>query len=363
MKEILVNIEKNNNNYSILIGKGLKARIGKLIAEYYSGKKIVIITDENVGQLYLSMVLTQLKKQGYQVYNYILPVGEKAKSNKYLKKGYNFLLENEITRDGLIIALGGGVTGDLAGFIAATYMRGIKFIQIPTSLIAQVDSSVGGKTAINHGFGKNLIGAFYHPQLVIIDHQFLQTLPSRHFRNGMAEVIKYALINDKDFFNYLRENSYQIFNLNSEELGYIINKSCQLKVDIVSKDEKDRGKRRHLNFGHTIGHALESIYSDTSDYLHGEAVSLGIYFSSLISRNRGYLSDSKLKEIELILQRYKLPIEPINRLKIEEVWNKIKYDKKRGSRGLSWVLLNDIGESFISEDVHISDLKKLEDLF
>ena len=360
IQQLNVNIDRNEVSYPILIGDNLKGKVGELISQYHKGKKVVIVTDENVGQLYLPLISEQLEASGYDIYKYTLPPGEKAKTNQYLQKGYNYLLKKEFNRDSLIVALGGGVVGDLAGYLAATYMRGIKYIQIPTSLIAQVDSSVGGKTAINHNYGKNLIGSFYHPEMVIIDIEFLKTLPVRHFNNGMAEVIKYALIRDIDFFNYLRENSEEISNLKANKLKYIINASCQHKVNIVNEDEKDKNKRRLLNFGHTIGHALESIFNNREQgYLHGEAVALGMYLSSCLSENKGYLSSTQRSRIEILLKKYNLPVQLKKKVKIESIWEKIKFDKKRGNKGLAWILLDGIGESFICKDIGLKELKGL----
>ena len=333
-------VDLKDRSYPIIIEKGLINRVSKEIIKIYKGKKIFIITDDNVNKYYGGKISEELKHNDFEVKLLSLKPGEETKNFNTLPMIYNELLDFNLTRSDLIIALGGGVIGDLAGFVASTYLRGVDFIQIPTSLLAQVDSSVGGKVAVDLERGKNLVGSFYHPKCVLIDPEVLNTLDNRFFIDGMAEVIKYGCIKDKQFFDYIEkmENKKQL--INSMEL--IIHKCCDIKRQVVENDEKDKGERMLLNFGHTLGHAIEQYYNYTK-YSHGEGVAIGMYAISKISEEKGLTKNGTSQRIKDILVKYNLPYElDIN---IEEILEAINLDKKKLGNNLNVIILNEIGSS------------------
>lgn len=333
-------VDLKDRSYPIIIEKGLINRVSKEIIKVYKGKKIFIITDDNVNKYYGGKISEELKHNDFEVKLLSLKPGEETKNFNTLPMIYNELLDFNLTRSDLIIALGGGVIGDLAGFVASTYLRGVDFIQIPTSLLAQVDSSVGGKVAVDLERGKNLVGSFYHPKCVLIDPEVLNTLDNRFFIDGMAEVIKYGCIKDKQFFDYIEkmENKKQL--INSMEL--IIHKCCDIKRQVVENDEKDKGERMLLNFGHTLGHAIEQYYNYTK-YSHGEGVAIGMYAISKISEEKGLTKNGTSQRIKDILVKYNLPYElDIN---IEEILEAINLDKKKLGNNLNVIILNEIGSS------------------
>ena len=333
-------VDLKDRSYPIIIEKGLINRVSKEIIKVYKGKKIFIITDDNVNKYYGGKIREELKHNDFEVKLLSLKPGEETKNFNTLPMIYNELLDFNLTRSDLIIALGGGVIGDLAGFVASTYLRGVDFIQIPTSLLAQVDSSVGGKVAVDLERGKNLVGSFYHPKCVLIDPEVLNTLDNRFFIDGMAEVIKYGCIKDKQFFDHIEkmENKKQL--INSMEL--IIHKCCDIKRQVVENDEKDKGERMLLNFGHTLGHAIEQYYNYTK-YSHGEGVAIGMYEISKISEEKGLTKKGTSQRIKDILVKYNLPYElDIN---IEEILEAINLDKKKLGNNLNVIILNEIGSS------------------
>ena len=335
-------VDLKDRSYPIIIEKGLINRVSKEIIKVYKGKKIFIITDDNVNKYYGGKISEELKHKDFEVKLLSLKPGEETKNFNTLPMIYNELLDFNLTRSDLIIALGGGVIGDLAGFVASTYLRGVDFIQIPTSLLAQVDSSVGGKVAVDLERGKNLVGSFYHPKCVLIDPEVLNTLDNRFFIDGMAEVIKYGCIKDKQFFDYIEkmENKKQL--INSMEL--IIHKCCDIKRQVVENDEKDKGERMLLNFGHTLGHAIEQYYNYTK-YSHGEGVAIGMYEISKISEEKGLTKKGTSQRIKDILVKYNLPYElDIN---IEEILEAINLDKKKLGNNLNVIILKEIGSSEI----------------
>lgn len=335
-------VDLKDRSYPIIIEKGLINRVSKEIIKVYKGKKIFIITDDNVNKYYGGKISEELKHNDFEVKLLSLKPGEETKNFNTLPMIYNELLDFNLTRSDLIIALGGGVIGDLAGFVASTYLRGVDFIQIPTSLLAQVDSSVGGKVAVDLERGKNLVGSFYHPKCVLIDPEVLNTLDNRFFIDGMAEVIKYGCIKDKQFFDYIEkmENKKQL--INSMEL--IIHKCCDIKRQVVENDEKDKGERMLLNFGHTLGHAIEQYYNYTK-YSHGEGVAIGMYAISKISEEKGLTKNGTSQRIKDILVKYNLPYElDIN---IEEILEAINLDKKKLGNNLNVIILKEIGNSEI----------------
>lgn len=330
-------------SYPILIKKGVIKDIGYEIKRIYNNKRITIITDQNVEKLYGEALIDNLVSFGFEVYVISVEPGENSKSLDILTYVYNQLLDNKMTRKDLIIAFGGGVVGDLAGFVAATFLRGLKYIQIPTSLLAQIDSSIGGKVAVNLLRGKNLVGSFYHPEAVYIDSDILKTLPRKFFYDGMSEVIKYACIKDKDLFCKLREikTELDLFSIIDE----IIYKCCSIKKEIVEKDEKEAGDRMLLNFGHTIGHAVEKAFNYKS-YTHGEAVAVGMYCITRRSEDMGITLKGTSDFIKELLIKYNLPFD-LPKIESSILLEAINIDKKSENDSINMVLLSEIGEGLI----------------
>ena len=334
-------VDLGERSYPIIIEDNLLDRIDEEIQKVFKGNKVFILTDENVNKFYGDRISSKLLEAGYDVRSLALPAGEETKSFFTLPEVYNALLDFNLTRSDLIITLGGGVIGDLGGFVASTYLRGVSFVQIPTSLLAQVDSSVGGKVAVDLEKGKNLVGSFYHPKLVLIDPLVLKTLEKRFLIDGMAEVIKYGCIKDNTLFEYLNDTeAIEVIN----NIGTIIHRCCDIKREVVEKDEKDTGERMLLNFGHTIGHAIEQYYN-YSKYTHGEAVAIGMYNISLISEERGITEEGTSKKIKNILEKYNLPYDMD--IDIENILDTMNLDKKKLGKKLNVILLKKIGESEI----------------
>ncbi|KZY37335.1 3-dehydroquinate synthase, partial [Oleiphilus sp. HI0043] len=302
---IELKVDLGERDYPIFIGEGLLSN-PSLYQPYIAGKKVMLVTNETVGPLYEQQVRQALS--GYEVDSVVLPDGEQYKNWQTLNLIFDALLEKAHSRKTTIVALGGGVIGDMAGFAASAYQRGVDFIQVPTTLLSQVDSSVGGKTAINHPLGKNMIGAFYQPKAVIIDILTLQTLASKEVSAGLAEVIKYGLIRKPEFFDWLEANVEALRSLDSDALTYAIKESCSCKAEVVELDEKEGGLRAILNLGHTFGHAIET-YEGYGSWLHGEAVAAGTVMAAELSRMEGWISDEDVSRISNILLAANLPIE------------------------------------------------------
>ena len=350
MPEVRIRIREQERSYPIYIEQGGRYELGKLLRDWYQGDRVFLVSDHKVNSLYGQEIGQVLEKAGLTAVTYLLPQGEKAKSFSYLEKGYELLLENDFKRDHLILALGGGVVGDLAGFLAATFMRGLPYIQIPTTLLAQVDSSIGGKTAINHRKGKNLIGSFYQPQMVLIDPGFLTTLAPAEFRNGMAEVLKHGLIADQEFASFLLEKRDELLKLKLAELSRMIYYSCRIKAGVVTADEKEQGIRAHLNFGHTIGHALEAV-TGFNKYKHGEAVAVGMIGAARLAQHLNYLEQATVRYIEELLSTYDLPLSFQYAEDTGQIFEYLFYDKKVKANKLRWVLLKGIGSACLAEAV------------
>lgn len=350
--ELKVNLEENS--YPIIIEKGSIKNISRHLKDKFKGKKIAIISDNIVYRIYGDSIKKGLEADGYTVKEIVIPAGEKSKSFSTLPAVYNELLEFKLTRTDIILALGGGVVGDLAGFVASTYLRGVPFIQIPTTLLAQVDSSVGGKVGVDLEKGKNLVGSFYHPKLVIIDPEVLNTLSDRIFKDGLAEVIKYGCIKDKNLFDKLK--AYKNKKALIEDIEEIIYTCCDIKRKVVEEDEKDTGERMLLNFGHTLGHAIEQYYK-YERYTHGEGVAIGMYQIMKSAYSKGLVAESVKEEIKDILIKYDLPYS-LDGESIDELINVIKLDKKNINNSLSLILLKEIGESYIylSNENFFSDI-------
>lgn len=347
-----LDIELPQNSYPIYIENNLIDNIGEKIREIYKGKKVAVITDENVNKYYGQLVEDNLKKSDYEVKKIVLKPGEKTKSIKELINLYDSLLDFGITRGDLIVTLGGGVIGDLGGFAAATLLRGISFIQVPTSLLAQIDSSIGGKVAVDLPRGKNLVGNFYHPKAVFIDPKLLKTLDKRFLYDGMAEVIKYGAIRDKKLFDVLSklEDEEDLFN----NIEYIIYTCCNIKKKVVENDEKDTGERMILNYGHTIGHAVEK-YFNFEKYTHGEAVAIGMYLITKKSEELGITKKGTSDVIKEILIKYNLPYKE-DMLQTEAVLKTISVDKKSKGDYISLILLQEIGNVLIKK-VHKKEVQ------
>ena len=270
-----VKVELGIDSYEILIGNALNDELKNFVVNKKFSKKSLLVTDTNVEKIFAAEIKKILESAGLEIKLVTIPAGETSKSLSEAEKIFTAAIEYGLDRKSAIFALGGGVVGDLTGFVAAAYLRGVPFIQIPTTLLSQVDSSVGGKTAVNHKLGKNLIGAFYQPKAVFIDLDMLKTLPAREIKSGLGEIVKYGIIRDSKFFDYVENNAEKILRLENEVMENIIARSCEIKADVVSKDEKESGLRRILNFGHTMAHAIEEA-TNYSKYAHGEAVAIGM---------------------------------------------------------------------------------------
>ncbi|MDR0879710.1 MAG: 3-dehydroquinate synthase [Clostridioides sp.] len=339
-----LNVNLKEKSYQISIESGLLNNIGELIRKVHPCEKAVIITDENVDKKYSAIVETALIKHNYQVDIIILKPGESTKSLGTLPKIYNRLIDFELTRTDILIALGGGVIGDICGFVASSFMRGVPYVHVPTTLLAQVDSSVGGKVGVNLEGGKNLVGSFYQPKGVFIDPDVLYTLPDKFFTDGMAEVIKYGCIKDEKLFEmlYKMNGRHEIM----ESISDIIYRCCGIKRDLVENDERDMGDRMLLNFGHTIGHAIEKYY-DYEMYTHGEAVAIGMYNITKISEDRGLTKAGTAEKLKKILADKGLPYD-ID-VDMKDLIEFIKRDKKNLGSKLKVVLLKEIGSGFLHE--------------
>ena len=346
MRTLTVDIK--DQPYPIRIGAGLLDRVD-LITPHLAQKRAVVVTNTTVGPLYSARLRAALAASGVESFEIVLPDGEIHKNWQTLNQIFDQLIEKRCERKTTLIALGGGVVGDMTGFAAATYQRGVPYIQIPTTLLAQVDSAVGGKTAINHPQGKNMIGAFYQPKLVLADTQTLDTLPQREFSAGMAEVIKYGLIRDLPFFEWLEANIDRILAHYRDALIHTIYESCRNKAEVVAQDEKETGVRAILNFGHTFGHAIETA-TNYREYLHGEAVAMGAVLAAELSRGLGYLSVHDCERIKKVLAAVKLPITAPN-LGVEKFLQLMSADKKVDAGKIHFVLLQRIGGAYSDGDV------------
>jgi 3-dehydroquinate synthase len=339
----ILNVELGDRSYPIYIGSGL-LEDPKIITSHVKTKTICIVSNTTVSNLYLENIKNLL--DDYQVVEAIIEDGEEFKNYDSLNHIYTKLLENQCNRDTTILALGGGVVGDIAGYAAASFLRGIPFIQIPTTLLAQVDSSVGGKTGINHVLGKNMIGAFYQPQAVVIDLNVLKTLDNRQISAGLAEVIKYGLIWDEDFFKYLEQNIDNLKQLDFEHLEHVIYRSCEIKAKVVSEDEKESGIRAILNLGHTFGHAIENCLG-YGEWLHGEAVGCGMVLAAKMSLAQGWLSESEFDRVTALISQANLPIEKPN-IDYENFIGAMKLDKKNKDKEIYLVLQQGIGKATVT---------------
>lgn len=340
-----LNVSLGDRSYPIHIGTGLLER-AELLLPHLASRRAAIITNTTVAPLYLETLRGVLEARGVATVPVILPDGEEYKNAETMGVIYDALLRNRCERSTPLIALGGGVIGDMTGFAAATYLRGVPFIQIPTTLLAQVDSSVGGKTGINHPLGKNMIGAFYQPQVVVADIATLNTLPDRELSAGLAEVVKYGLIRDPDFFAWLERNMDRLLARDAEALQYAVARSCQNKAEVVAADEREKGERALLNLGHTFGHAIEAGMG-YGNWLHGEAVAAGTVLAAELSRGMGWIAEADVGRIRTLLERTGAPV-GAPALGVERYLELMGLDKKVTGGKLRFVLLKAIGQGVVS---------------
>ena len=350
MKTLTVNL--GDRSYPIHIGPDLLGK-AELITPHIRGKQVLVVTNDTVAPLYLEKVMQSL--DAYNSSSLILPDGEQYKTLNTVNDIFTRLLENRFNRDATLIALGGGVIGDITGFAAASYQRGVDFIQIPTTLLAQVDSSVGGKTGVNHPLGKNMIGAFHQPNVVIADTSTLNTLEDRQLAAGIAEVIKYGLIRDSEFFKWLQENMDQLLSRQPDALIYAIEKSCQCKADIVADDEKEQGVRALLNLGHTFGHAIEA-GTGYGNWLHGEGVATGMAMAADLSKRLGWITSSDVDIINVLLTKANLPVKSPAEISNDRFQELMSIDKKVMAGTLRLILLKSIGKAVITDQFKTEQL-------
>ncbi len=347
MKMQTLEVSLGDRSYPIHIGRGLLAQ-ADLLLPHLKRKQVAIVSNTTVAPLYMQTLVDTLTQAGVQVIQIVLPDGEAYKNSETLNLIYDALLQNRCERSTTLIALGGGVIGDLTGYAAATYLRGVPFIQIPTTLLSQVDSSVGGKTGINHPLGKNMIGAFYQPKVVLADIDTLATLPAREFSAGVAEVIKYGLIRDADFFAWLETNMHLLINLDEQVLSYAIYRSRQNKAEVVAADEHEAGERALLNLGHTFGHAIENAMG-YGVWLHGEAVAAGTMLAADLSQRLGWINQQDMARISAIFKAAKLPLIP-PKLTVENYLALMQLDKKVADGQIRLVLQQGIGKAIMTAD-------------
>jgi len=342
-----LNVDLGDRSYPIYIGSGLLGD-KKLLGSAMRGEKIAIVSNETVAPLYLDRLKQQLGD--HSLLDIILPDGEQYKNLDYLNKIFDGLLEANCNRDVTLVALGGGVIGDMTGFAAASYQRGVRFVQVPTTLLSQVDSSVGGKTGVNHRLGKNMIGAFYQPQAVFIDIDTLDTLPDNELSAGLAEVIKYGLIVDPAFFSWLEDNIDKLVQRDKQALEYAIQRSCEIKADVVARDERESGVRALLNLGHTFGHAIETGMGYGA-WLHGEAVAAGMVMAADLSQRLGWLQAGDVERARQLIRRANLPVAGPAGMPVTDYLKLMAVDKKVQQGKMRFVLLKSIGEAVVTSDV------------
>lgn len=347
MRTIKVNLDKkSSSSYEIRIGKDILDRMILLIARNHKAGHYAVVTDDCVGGLYGKKLISALKDMGLNASLVEFPAGEASKNINTVLNISGKLMESGADRETCLIALGGGVTGDVTGFVASIFMRSVPYIQIPTTLVAQVDSSIGGKTGVDLSFGKNLLGTFYQPSAVFVNLGFLDTLPEKEFNNGLAEMIKYAVIDDEKMFRTLEENMDAVKSKDSRLMPGLVENCCHIKKSIVEIDEREHGLRRILNFGHTLGHALEAVSRFT--VTHGEGVALGMIAAARISEKMGYLKKNETQRIESLIRQAGLPVKIPGSLDSEKIIAQLKMDKKKKGDVIHFVLLKKIGMPFIN---------------
>jgi len=347
-------VELGERSYPIFIGQGLLDK-PELLTQHVQGRQVMVVSNDTIAPLYLDRVREIFSD--FELATVILPDGEQYKNLDTLNLIFTALLENKFNRGCTLVALGGGVVGDITGFAAASYQRGVVFLQIPTTLLAQVDSSVGGKTGVNHPQGKNMIGAFHQPACVLIDTDTLDTLDDRQLAAGLAEVIKYGLIRDAAFFDWLEQNIELLKARDKQALAYAIERSCALKAEIVAADERESGQRALLNLGHTFGHAIET-GTGYGNWLHGEAVATGMLMAADLSARHGWLSPDAVRRTEKLLQQSNLPTNAPDEMDTARFLELMAVDKKVVDGGLRLVLLKAIGDAVLTSDFDAGKLRE-----
>jgi 3-dehydroquinate synthase len=353
-----IRVDLGERSYDIAIGSNMLRNIGTSLNPFDFSPRVALVSNTTVHPLYGDVVSDSLKKAGFDVSTVIIPDGEEYKDLLRVEYIYNELLKAKLDRSSSLVALGGGVIGDVTGFAASTYMRGISYIQVPTTVLAQVDSSVGGKTGVNHKLGKNMIGTFWQPRLVWIDVKTLNTLQKREFLSGVAEVIKYGVIWDEELFYFLEKNRTRILNLDRDVLMYVIKRSCEIKAEVVSKDEREAGLRSILNFGHTIGHAIETV-TGYRKYLHGEAVAIGMYFEAKLASMLALINNKEVSRIKALIDSYSLPSEKPQDIDVGHILSAMELDKKAVAGKLKFILPEKIGKVRIQTGVSWKIIKDL----
>ena len=355
----IVQVPLGARSYSIHVGAGILAQLPEHCAGIGLRGRCVVITDRNVARRYGRKCVATLKAGGFQPILITVPPGEPAKSLKVVQSCYDQLAKHRIERKSFVVALGGGVVGDLAGFVAATYLRGVPLVQVATTLLAQVDSSVGGKVGVNLKAGKNLVGAFYQPRVVLCDIDALRTLPAREFRAGLAEVIKYGIIYDAALFERLEADMDRLLAKEPDVLGAVVARCCEIKAEVVSQDETEGGLRAILNFGHTIGHAIEAI-SGYRKYLHGEAISIGQVAAARLSATHSGLAKSDVERVGALFNRAGLPTEiKLSRPKLHQLHKAMLLDKKVSEGEMKFVLAERIGKVHWGQSVPLSSIERV----
>ena len=344
-----LNINLGKRSYDILLGSGLLGKLGERLSQIVEPSRIVLITHPSLFKIYGDKVLSGFKDQGWTADLIEVEEGETSKTLGQAEKIFDRLLDLKCDRKSVLIALGGGVIGDLVGFVAATFQRGVPFVQVPTTLLSQVDSSVGGKTAVNHPKGKNMIGAFYQPCLVLADLDTLQTLTQKEFRAGLAEIIKYGVISDSSLFEYLEKNVEKILQLDKKCLEYIIKTSCSIKAEVVEKDELENHYRMILNFGHTLGHAIEAL-THYSKFIHGEAVAIGMVYAAKLSQKLGKCQEGIPRRLDRLVRKFGLPAD-LPDLQAKAIIESLYHDKKTMNHKIKFILVKEIGIVEIVDDI------------
>jgi 3-dehydroquinate synthase len=352
-----VRVELGERSYDIVIDSGILSKIGERI-KGFAFSKVAVISNPTVFNLYGDVVINSLKNAGFEPLSVLIPDGEEYKNFSQTYQILTELLKNRLDRKSCLVALGGGVIGDITGFAASIYMRGVNFIQVPTTLLSQVDSSVGGKTGVNHELGKNMIGTFYQPKLVWIDIDTLKTLPKGELLCGIAEIIKYGVIWDGGLFEFLEKNRDSIFTLDPLSLTHIIKRSCEIKAEVVSLDEREAGLRAVLNYGHTIGHAIET-ETGYARFLHGEAVAIGMNLEAWLSEIMGFLERKDALKIKAVIDSYGLPSELPADLNADKLISHMKLDKKVEAGEMKFILPERIGKVKIQKGIDIENIRKV----
>ena len=353
-----IRVEFGERSYDISIGNDILEGIGDALKLLDLSPKVAVVSNPTVLGLYGEQVANSIKEAGFDLLTVTVPDGEEYKDQLWLQHIYDDLLSYKLDRSSALIALGGGVVGDMTGFAASTYMRGIAYIQVPTTLLAQVDSSVGGKTGVNHKLGKNMIGTFWQPRLVWVDINTLRSLPERELLAGLAEVIKYGVIYDRELFDFLAGNRDRILGLDGDALIYIVQRSCEIKADVVAKDEREAGLRAILNYGHTIGHAIETV-TEYKRFLHGEAVAIGMYLEARLAGMLGLIDEGQVSHIREVINSYGLPSEKPANISAHSIFLSMQLDKKAVAGELKFILPEKIGSVKIYKGVREDLLREV----